>query len=199
MFSRVSNKFTGLNFSWCIFIETIVLDLIKEEYWIQHNCFNKDDQLWKWIGCLWFQSTEVKRWSMFYMRKSKVGVSLFLSFFMHTDTHWSITAFELYQAEVPCNCVSSYYYFCLHFLHFDISSFLHCLFRIRYLRSPAAAEGRHLMVQSPKEQDFCFLCLSASSFKGSLYGSSSSQHAAPRLKKPWGEITHTHTHRKLKT
>lgn len=72
MFSRVSNKFKH----W---IKLFLMHL----YWndcpgfIKRGILNNDDptdaQLWKWIGLLWFQSTEGKRWSMLYMRKSKVG------------------------------------------------------------------------------------------------------------------------------
>lgn len=83
-------------------------------------------------------------------------------------------------------CKSPPLYFCHHFLHFDISSFLNCLFRIRYPRPPAAAQVPHLMARSPKEQDLCFLCLSASSFKGWLRESSSPQHVVHRFKKPRG-------------
>lgn len=72
MFSRVSNKFKHR-------IKLFLMHL----YWndcpgfIKRGILNNDDptdaQLWKWIGLLWFQSTEGKRWSMFHMRKSNVG------------------------------------------------------------------------------------------------------------------------------
>lgn len=130
-----------------------------------------------WMG------KEKKKWEMFGINLIKALVQI-----------WK-------TPDKPCY-KSPPLYFCHHFPHFDISSFLNCLFRIRYPRPPAAAQVPHLMDQSPKEQDLCFLCLSASSFKGWLRESSSPQHAVHWFKKPRGlNHTHTctHTHRKLRT